>query len=155
AHVDERFDPLTDRGGPVSRAHAISELGVRCGLVPGVPAAANVTSVRNAPALYNAGALDAFDDAAIVAGAVAYADGVHGRPNRVDDGDGVLRVGRFGWKADVARLETFVALAFRNELGVTNPQFPHDLAATRAPQRACPGERRTLEDDGSMVRAVT
>lgn len=155
AHVDARFDPLLERGGPVSRAHSVSELGFACPLTAGIPATANVTSVRNTPALYNAAAIEAADDAAIAAGAVVYADGVHGRPNRVDDGDGVVRNGRFGWKADVARLETFVALAFRNELGITNPLFPRDLVATRAPQQPCAGEGARVEDDGSLVRAVT
>lgn len=115
------FDPLIGRGGPVARAHSIAELGASCPLAPGVPAGANVTSVRNAPQLFGDGAMDAIPDAVITAGAIAR-DGVQGRPNLVNG-----RVGRFGWKADTATLTQFVGEAFRNELGMTNPVAPLDL----------------------------
>jgi len=47
---------------------------------------------------------------------------VRGRPNILPDG----RMGKFGWKADVATLVEFMGNAFRNELGVTNPLQPRD-----------------------------
>ena len=155
ARIDGAFDALTDRGGPVARAHSVSELGFACSLVTGIPALANVTSLRNTLALYDDGAIDALSDESIVAGATAYADGVHGRPNWIDDTENTRRIGRFGWKADVARLDVFVAQALRNEIGITNPLFPHDITVSRGSDRPCVGESVKPEDDGSIVRTLT
>ena len=41
---------------------------------------------------------------------------------------GERRVGRFGWKAQVATLLTFSGDACRNEMGITNDVFPSELA---------------------------
>ena len=150
------FDPLIGRGGPVTRARSVGELGLPCDLAPGIPAGANVTSVRNAPGLHGSGLIDAIPDEAIAAGAVPRGGGVHGRPHRVRDADGRERIGRFGWKADTVSLRQFVADAFRNELGITSPLAPADLAPAGLPgRRRCAGEGAALEDDGSAVDAVT
>jgi|SRR5579871_6257162 len=154
--TDEGFDPLLGRGGPVARAHSVAELGLPCRLQPGIPAGANVTSVRNSPPLFGLGQIDTIPDEAILAGASPHADGVQGRPNLVTEPAGATRVGRFGWKADTARLETFVAQAFRNELGITSPLAPTDLqpgSATEAER--CAGESATVKDDGTLVAGVT
>lgn len=147
------FDPLLGQGGPVARAHAVAELGVACPLQPGLPAGANITSVRNAPALFGLGQLDAIPDAAIRAHATAYPDGVHGRPNVVRGPDGTERVGRFGWKSDTPTLAQFVGDAFRSELGITNPLAPVDLVPAPAGCSRAPGG--SLDDDGTRVAAVT
>ena len=42
-----------------------------------------------------------------------------GRPRVLADG----RVGKFGWKAQFARLEEFVAAACANEIGLGNPKM--------------------------------
>ena len=152
---DGQFDPLAGRGGPVARAHAVSELGFPCDLAPGVPAAANLTSVRNAPALFGAGLVEAMPDAVIVAAAVPRGDGVHGRPNRIRGPDGRTRVGRFGWKADVATVRDFVGQALRNEHGITNPVAPDDIVGAGPAAAGCPGFGTGLEDDGSRVAALT
>jgi CxxC motif-containing protein (DUF1111 family) len=63
-------------------------------------------------------------------------------------------VGKFGWKAQVATLRRFAGDALVNELGITNPEFPHE----RCPQGDCaalafnpaPG----LNDDGTAVVAL-
>lgn len=39
---------------------------------------------------------------------------------------GATRVGRFGWKDDVATLRGFAGDAYLNEMGITNPDFPND-----------------------------
>jgi CxxC motif-containing protein (DUF1111 family) len=149
---DGLFDPLVGAGGPVARDHSIAEFGVACDLVAGPPARANLISIRNAPPLYGLGLIDAIPDAVIRAGATASSAG-KGRPNIVRDAFGNERVGRFGWKADTATLEQFVGEAFRNELGITNPIAPTDLVS---PGSGCGGQASaTLEDDGSVVRAVT
>ena len=43
--------------------------------------------------------------------------------NRVAAADGSRRVGRYGWKADIATLDEMVGQAFANEMGM------HDVAA--------------------------
>jgi CxxC motif-containing protein (DUF1111 family) len=150
------FDALAGRGGPVARARSVDELGSRCDLAPGISEHANVTSVRNAPGLYGSGLIDAIPDERIAAGAIPRGDGVHGRAHRVHGADGSERIGRFGWKADTVTLQQFVADAFRNELGITSPLAPMDLAPAGQPGRArCAGESAALEDDGSIVDAVT
>lgn len=141
------FDPMTGHGGPVARAHSVAELGLECDLSAGVPMGANVTSVRNAPQLFGDGAIDNIPDAVILAGALPRADGIHGRPNLVND-----RVGRFGWKADTAQLEQFVGEAFRNELGITTAQAPIDLAPRSG---TCNGDAGAPEADASIVDSVT
>lgn len=152
--VDGEFDPMTGHGGPVARAHSVRELGVPCTLVGGIPAGANVTSVRNAPDLHGTGLIDLIADEEIAGGAVPRADGVHGRVQRVRDDSGCERVGRFGWKGETATLEQFVADAFRNELGITSPLAPVDLIP-RSGRKPCAGERQGLEDDGTLIENVT
>jgi mono/diheme cytochrome c family protein len=140
------FDALAGRGGPVARTHSIAEYGHDCNLAHGPPVTANLISIRNAPALYGLGLIEAAPDDVIRAG---IRNG--GRVHIVRDAQGNERVGRFGWKADVASLEQFVAEAFRNELGITSPLAPFDLVHSTNCGAVAPG----LEDDGSMVREVT
>jgi CxxC motif-containing protein (DUF1111 family) len=153
-NVDGRFDPLLADGGPVARSRSVSELGQACDLLPGIPHGATISSVRNAPPLYGLGLIDGIPDAAILAGAaVGREHGVNGRPQLVEPADGGHRVGRYGWKADTASLEQFVADALRNEHGVTSPLAPQD-ALPHEPF-ACAGAGEGLEDDGTRVRALT
>lgn len=150
------FVPLGVPGAPVARTHSVAEEGFECDLVPGIPANANVTSVRNAPDLHGTGLIDAIPDKVIAAGAVPRGDGVQGRVHWVHTLDGGQGVGRFGWKADTITLRQFVAEAFRNELGITSPLAPIDLApASQTSRRPCLGENGPLEDDGTVVDAVT
>jgi CxxC motif-containing protein (DUF1111 family) len=133
------FDPLIGRGGPFARSRSVAEFGYPCRVRPGIPDGANLTSVRNAPALYGLGLIDTIPDEAILAGVTSTADGVHGRPNLVVDTAGRARVGRFGWKADTATLHQFVGDAFRNELGITNPVAPQDHASSDSDLLGCAG----------------
>ncbi len=150
------FDSLDGRGGPVARARSVAELGETCPVAPGIPADANVTSVRNAPSLFGLGLIDQIPDAAILAEAARQERGgsVRGKPHRVAVRDGLERVGRFGWKAQAARLDEFVGEAFRTELGITNPTAPRDLV-TPPTGSSCAGFGPDPEDTGELVRAVT
>jgi CxxC motif-containing protein (DUF1111 family) len=150
--TDAGFDAMEGRGGPVAPAHAISELGVACDRTAVIPAGANVTSVRNAPALFGSGLIDAIPDEVIRAGAVARDDGVRGRPNLVRGPDGRERVGRFGWKAQTATLELFVAQALRDELGLTSLRAP--AGSVPAGTSRC-GESGSPEVDEDDVAALT
>ena len=147
------FDAMAARGGRFAHEHAISELGASCDRRPGIPAGANVTSVRNAPPLFGSALIGAIPDAVIRAGAVAKGDGVRGRPNLVRGPDGRERVGRFGWKADTATLEQFVAEAFRNEMGLTSPLAPA-LAPSSGGSAACAEKARAAEVDRAALTAV-
>lgn len=147
-----KFDPMLGSGGPLARAHSVSELGLSCSARPGIPAGANLSSVRITPPLYGLGLVDAIPQSVILAGAVPKEGGVQGRPNWVMGPDGVKRVGRFGWKADVARLEHFVGQALRNEHGITNPLAPEDFLALK---ERCPGDLGRLEDDGQILASLT
>ena len=48
-----------------------------------------------------------------------------------------------------------LAEAFRNELGITSPLAPVDLSRGAAGRRRCAGDHGGLEDDGSLIDAVT
>jgi len=137
---------------PVARARTIAELGFPCRLTHGPPADANVISLRNAAPLYGLGLIDEIADEVILANA-ALQTGIKGRPNLVKDRSGRENIGRFGWKGDVAHLEQFVADAFRNEIGITSPLAPQDVAI--APDSGCGPTKSGLDDDGSTIRAVT
>jgi len=88
------------------------------------------TETVNSPALFGAGWIDRLSDKAIrlnslkvMAGKVGqelngdFSGVVPGRPRVLPDG----RVGKFGWKAQFASLEDFVAAACANEIGLGNP----------------------------------
>ena len=150
--TDAGFTPMFRNHRIEAHAHAISELGVECDREPGIPAGANVTSVRNTPPLFGAGLIDAIPDDVIRAGAVAKGDGVNGRPNLIRGPDGAEDVGRFGWKADGPTLELFVAEAFRAELGVTSLLAPADPLPSGLTR--CPGESTGPEIDRDDIGAV-
>ncbi|MEX8517395.1 MAG: di-heme oxidoredictase family protein [Leptothrix sp. (in: b-proteobacteria)] len=96
-----------------------------------------LTSARVGPGVYGLGLLEAVPDAALEALArQAQPDGVHGRLNRVwDPVQRRLRIGRFGWKANVADLEAQVVQAAAGDLGLTSPALPEPACAPR--QTAC------------------
>jgi hypothetical protein len=139
------FDPLIGQGGPVARAHSIAELGLPCGLRPGVPPLANVTSRRSAMTLRGTALMDFVQNSDILAAQAAQPAAVRGKVNRLSDG----RIGRFGWKAQFATLVEFMGDAFTNEMGVTNPLAPRDEV------RACGAALFTPEIDAVPVQAVT
>jgi mono/diheme cytochrome c family protein len=149
------YDPMLGRGGPVAHMHTVAELGIPCALLPGVPPGANLISVRNAPALFGLGLVDEIPDATILAGAVARGKEIHGRANLVAGADGREAVGRFGWKAQVPRLEQFVADALRDEHGITSPLAPRDLTADGVVGTDCGAGRSTPKDDGALVDSLT
>jgi len=155
--ADGVFTDLThEKGSPTARSHDVNELGYECSLKSGIPATANVVSVRSAPTLFGLGAIEKIPDEAILAEAIDKGDGIHGRANMVKDSQGNLRVGRFGWKSQKASLKRFVAEAYRNELGMTNTLFPTDypLVETEGFEE-CAGYSKKLEMSDEMVDRAT
>lgn len=97
-----------------------------------VDGAERVVDLRNAPATYGLGLLEAIPDADIVAFARARPYerfGITGLVPVAADANGSGRVGRFGWKATFATLPGQVRSAAANELGIgSGPEDP-ELAA--------------------------
>ena len=94
-------------------------------------------SVRNGPALFGLGYLEAVPEADILAIAAAQkALGFNGRPNYVpDDATFKRKLGRFGWKANQPSINQQVAAAHLGDVGVTTSLYPdQDCTLT---QTAC------------------
>ena len=143
--VTGRVTPVPEHPLPIAPRFSTRELGVAEAPSAGVPRTANVLSMRMPPALYGLGMLDRIPDEAILAHAVAKGDGIRGRPNRVVTATGERRIGRHGWKADVATLEETIARAFAHEMGMTS---------LLASGRATAGTETAYETDGAVISAI-
>ena len=125
------FNFLEQFGGPVLQRMAISP---SCLETAPPPSIANHVRDRVTPSVLAFGLVEAIPDAAIVAledPTDANGDGISGRAHRVhtlEDPAGPLRIGRFGWKSQVATVRTFSADAARNEMGLTNALLPLETA---------------------------
>ena len=100
----------------------------RCQAV--IPAEANVVARRAPIPVFGSGLVEAVPDETILALEDPFdrdRDGISGRAAVVvDKATGVRRVGRFGWKAQIATLLTFSGDAYTNEMGITNDVFPDE-----------------------------
>ncbi len=96
-----------------------------------IPPEANVIARRVPIPLFGAGLVEAIADATLLGLADPLdldRDGISGRaPLVVDRATGDERVGRFGWKGQIATLLDFSGDAYRNEMGITNDLFPEEL----------------------------
>lgn len=139
------FDPLEQFGGSLRQASAIKIDGVDCLEV--VPDEATVTTLRLTTPTFGAGLIEAIPDETILAledPADDDGDGISGRAHIVMDPiEGVERVGRFGWKAQVATLDTFSADAQLQEMGITNVVFSEENDPN--------GIRPPMTDDCDMI----
>lgn len=94
-------------------------------------------SARSTPPLFGLGLVDAIPDA-VIEGVAARKEPkfpeIKGRVSRRADG----RIGRFGWKAEVATLEDFVLTACAGELGLEVPGHKQ-ASALWEPEKAAPG----------------
>lgn len=122
---DGVFDPLASHGGPIAREFSIAQFGSPCGIPTGVPHEATLTSRRSAMTLRGTALIDSIVLSDIIAAQAAEPPPVRGRLNLLPDG----RVGRFGWKSQTPTLVEFIAEAWRDETGITNPLAPHDLVS--------------------------
>lgn len=98
----------------------------RCQAV--MPPEVNVIARRMPIPLFGAGLVEAVPDEQLLALEDPFdrdRDGISGRAAIVTDvATGQRRVGRFGWKAQIATLLTFAGDAYTNEMGITNEVFP-------------------------------
>jgi CxxC motif-containing protein (DUF1111 family) len=125
ASVKRLPEPVRDRGRVLRFASTIP---------PGVH-----LSQRNTPALFGAGLIDALPEHVILAAEAAERENpaarrLAGRALRLPNG----RIGRFGWKAQMATLGDFVQAACANELGLSNPghEQPRPLSQPDYPDRS-------------------
>ncbi len=133
-------------------------------LVDGVNVAL-ILSQRNTPALFGAGLIDRIPDRILeeveaeqarkaIATARKTAEDrsslpVSGRVARLKNG----RIGRFGWKGNVASLREFTLQACSSELGLEVPGFPKSLPAWIKDYKA-PGLDMTAEQCDLLVQFV-
>jgi CxxC motif-containing protein (DUF1111 family) len=151
-----RFDPLdgsvsVDRGGQLLQQRAIAVEG--CTLTGEVvPPEATLVSSRNSTPLFGLGLMEAIPESTILGN---QRNG--GRPNYVSNPDtGTTLLGRFGWKAQVATVHQFAGDACLNELGVTNPSFPHENRPQgQKIQPECDKIPDPEDKDGANVTAFT
>ncbi|OWQ92274.1 thiol oxidoreductase [Roseateles aquatilis] len=114
-------------------------------------------SLRQAPQIIGMGLLEAVPEASIVASADPDdrdGDGIRGIVNYVRDPEsGVLRVGRFGWKAAKASLRHQSGEALVNDLSVTSPVYPN--RACQAGGADCRKSTGTTDLTESELQSVT
>ncbi len=142
-----RMDPASGRivpiGGQTSALaprRSTGSMGEGGSVAVEPPRAANIVSLRMPLALRAAARLDEIPDAMIEAQATSKGDGIKGRAHYVTAADGTRRIGRYGWKADVARLDDMVAEALGNEMGLTSALAVRPAA--------------TPKDDGTITRSL-
>lgn len=154
-----KFDPMPEFGGSLLQVRGVDPAH-GCGPEI-VPKESTIIAKRKTTSLFGLGLVDHVPDATLLELARAQRVNrpeVAGQPSIVKDAtSGRHRVGRFGWKAQVATLVTFAADAYLNEMGITSPTFPKDNLpngdASRLEQ--CDGLKTDPEDTGDGVAAFT
>lgn len=127
-------------------------------LAYGPLAAGTLLGPRIAPQLVGVGLLEAIADEDIERNAreqAAASGPVKGRVNRVWDAFAEReRIGRYGWKANVASLAHQTAAAFQGDIGITSRRFPHEsCSAAQADCLDAPGGARAKAHAGSAASA--
>ena len=152
----KKFDPMLSSGGSLIQTDGIDPAH-GCGGET-VPPEATIVAGRKSTPLFGLGLVDHVPDATLqqlARNQQRLAPGVAGKASIVvDAASGLTRVGRFGWKAQVATLLTFSADAYLNEMGITSPIFPDENAPGGSLTQLASCDRLTgLEDDGTGVAA--
>jgi CxxC motif-containing protein (DUF1111 family) len=150
------FDPLdssvsgsVNRGGGLLQQRAINLPD--CKQLKGevVPQEATIVSLRLSQPLFGAGLMEAIPEATIQGN---MSNG--GKANMVlDPDDNQVKLGRFGWKAQVATLHQFAGDAYLNEMGITNPSFPKENLPQGQPIPPGCDTVADPEDNGAGVTA--
>lgn len=122
------FVDLTHLGGPV---HQLSAINSECHEEIPPEASIVVTHITNGALAY--GLVEALADSTLLAMEDPFdsnGDGVSGRAAMTEalEAPGVMRVGRFGWKAQLPTVLSFSADASLGEMGFTNRLLPDELA---------------------------
>ena len=118
------FDSLETLGGSLLQLNALP------GCAEVIPPEANVIAQRTTPSVFGAGLVEAIADADLMGNETSPPDGnVSGRAHMVPllEGPAGLRVGRFGWKSQLASILSFSADASLMEMGFTNRVLPDEV----------------------------
>lgn len=126
------FDPLENLGGSLLQAQSISPECAES--IPPFPIS-NIQANRITSTILGAGLIEAIPDEDIQFYADNPPPNVSGRVHMVvpAEGPATPRVGRFGWKAQVATVLTFSGDAALNEMGLTNRLFTQENAPNGDP----------------------
>lgn len=126
------FDPMSALGGSLLQSQALSTTCMET-----VPPSAIFVAQRVTNSTLGMGLVEAIPDAAILANASTppspNVSGIVHMVQPLEDPTGPLRVGRFGWKAQVATTLTFAGDAALNEMGFTNRLLPTESAPNGNP----------------------
>ena len=106
-------------------------------------------TARNAPPLFGGGLIDALPDATLENAASEQPAQIRGRVHRMKNG----HIGRFGWKAQVVRLEDFVLTCCANNLGLEVPGH-HQGASPLNPDARARALDLTQGDCNALVSYV-
>jgi CxxC motif-containing protein (DUF1111 family) len=122
------FDSLTQFDGQLLHSKGIGLFNGVDFVGEVVPPEANVVAQRRTNPLFGLGLVDAVPDQSLMDIAQfeqEFTPETAGRALVVTDiFSGLPRVGRFGWKCQIATVLTFSGNAFLNEMGITTPFFP-------------------------------
>jgi hypothetical protein len=88
---------------------------------------ANCAVGRAATPLFGLGLVEAVADRTLINLAQSEPAAIKGEAREITE-FGHKRVARFGWKEDHATLRGFAGDAYLNEMGITNPDNPHELS---------------------------
>jgi CxxC motif-containing protein (DUF1111 family) len=114
----------------------------------------NVRALRSSLNVLGDGFVEAIPDSTLIAISNNQPAGMQGEFVMVPvlEGNGALRVGRFGWKDQHASLQSFAADAYLNEMGITSPLMPQEATFNGVSVAAFENTPQP-EDDGSDVLA--
>lgn len=126
---DGHYSDLAQLGGPLLQAEFTNP-----DCAETIPEEANVVATRLTSSVLGGGLIEAIPAATLEALAAAQAPRVRGRVHVVAPGV----VGKFGFKAQIATLQSFSGKAARDELGLTNRFFPEENASNGDPGRSTP-----------------
>jgi CxxC motif-containing protein (DUF1111 family) len=120
---DGTFNPLTNEGGMFLQPFSIQRFTPGCVLRGEViPADATIRAKHLVPEVFGMGLIDSIADADIVAySQINQGMGIQGKVNNVQDENGNLRVGKYGYKAQFATVMQVTASALHHDIGITNP----------------------------------
>jgi len=104
---------------------------------------------RNTPALFGTGRIDAIPSEVLVALAESQPTAVRGRISRTREG----RIGKFGWKGQIASLHEFVRGACANEMGLEVPGFSQAISPLD-PNRKAKGLDMTNTECDALVAYI-
>lgn len=125
------FDSQVASGGPVLQLQSTHPRAIEY-----LPVDSDVQALRLTQPLFGVGLVERIPDEVLRARAMDAPVSVRGRAHIVPVLDGgPERLGRFGWKAQLATLVDFTADALSEEMGITNRLLPHENQPNGDPSR--------------------